>query len=117
MSDHDKVKLIVTETVQHVYLLDPDDLKTREAYEALPRLLSGQILESIPMPWDKPPVVLGKRATKKGCAMPLLLQQHQKSDSFSRMTEVTFVIPDEQGNPSIEVKATPSTMSQKPVTS
>lgn len=117
MSDRDKVKVIVTETIQHVYLMDPDDIKTREAYEALPRLVSGQILESLPMPWNKPPAVLGRRATKKGCPMPLLLQQHTKEDSFSRMTEVTFVIPDEEGNPSIEVKATPTTMSQKPVTS
>lgn len=111
---HDKVMVIVEETVQHIYLLDPDKIGTREVYEALPRLLQGDILEGLPMLSDKPPAVLGKRA-KKGVPMPGLLHKHSKHDTYGRFTGVTFVIPDEHGKPSLEVKATPNSIQTKPV--
>ncbi len=109
----DKVLVIVTETVQHVYLMDPEAAASAEAYQALPRLLHGSILESLPI-FDKPPAVLGKRAVK-GVPMPGLLQKHTETARYSRFTGVTFVLPDEHGDPSLEVKATLTTISQKPV--
>lgn len=114
---HDKVLVIVEEVVQHVYLMDPDAQATQEAFQALPRLLAGEILEGLPGPWDKPPATLGKRAIKKGASMPALLQKHDKDSTYSRFTAVTFVIPDETGAPSLEIKATPTTFTRKPVTS
>jgi hypothetical protein len=111
---HDKVLVIVEETVQHVYLMDPDSTATVEVFHVLPKLLMGEALETLPMAWDKPPTILGHRA-KKGAPMPLLMTQKEEAAKFSRFTGVTIVIPDENGDPSEEFKYTTTTMTRKPV--
>ncbi len=113
---HDKVMVIVEETVQHVYLMDPESVDTAEAFHALPRLLSGTIVEGLPLGRTQAQVLLGKRA-KKGAPMPLLLQKHSQETEFRRFTGLTMVLPDEAGNPAEEIKVTPTTIQRKPVKS
>lgn len=114
--EHDKVKIIVEETVQRVYLLDPDSRATLEFVEGLKGIVTGQLFEGIPMAFEKnPPAVLGHRA-KKGAVPPALLRAHPSEVEWRRLAAVTIVIPDEHGNPSLEQKFTPTTVTQKPVT-
>jgi hypothetical protein len=111
---HNKVMIIVEETVQHVYLLDPEARDTAEAHYALPRLLLGSIVEGLPSLHDRPPSLLGKRAAK-GVPMPLLLQKHEEHIKFSRFSGLTMVLPDEDGKPAEEIKVNPKTITRKPV--
>lgn len=107
-NEHDKVKLIIETTTQHVMLLDPDDPMTKATIEALQRsLTSGNNAQ--------PPSVLGKRG-KKGRARPLIESMGAVVDQFEVMTGMTYVIPDETGAPSLEFKITTTTMQRKPVT-
>jgi hypothetical protein len=113
--DHDKVKVIVEETVQRVFLLDPDAAQTREFVEALQHLVTGGIVENIPMFGEnKPPAVLGHRA-KKGPPVPILLRMMPQEAEWRRFSGMTLVIPDENGAPSEERKFTNTTVTRRPV--
>lgn len=111
---HDKVVVIVEETVQHVYLLDPDASKTAEQVAQLQALVTGQYLEGIPGFFDKPPAVLGKRA-KKGPPMPSLLHQMTTHTDHRRFSGLTLLIPNENGVHVEERKFTNTTITRKPI--
>jgi hypothetical protein len=102
---HNKVLLIVEETVQRAYLLDPDDLHSRDILG----LFRHRILQPAK---GFVPALIGKRA-KKG-ADPMIEGLPVQAE-LRRMTGITYVIPDDVGNPSIEFKFTPTTGQQKPV--
>jgi hypothetical protein len=114
ISTHNKTMVIVEETVQRVYLLDPDDQKTAHTVEALRGLVSGQYLEGIPMSWDKP-ITLGKRAKKAPLMPNITLRELNEVERFSTFAKLTVVVPDETGNPSLEFNFTKTTASRKPV--
>lgn len=111
---HDKVVVIVEETIQHVYLMDPDDTKTVGAVQTLQLLVSGQGLEALPI-FDKPSAVLGKRA-KKGPPMPgLTLREFNQHTDWRRFTGLTLLIPNENGVHVEELKFTNTTITRKPI--
>jgi hypothetical protein len=113
--DHDKVKIIVEEVVQRVYLFDPDDVKTGEIIEGLKAILLGTVVEALPIFGDNPPVILGHRA-KKGRIPVAFMKEHLPTVEWKRYVGATFVLPDQNGEPALELKLTPTTATRKPVT-
>jgi hypothetical protein len=110
-----KFVIIVEETVQHVYEVDATD-ENLHRIQALQGLCIGSIVESLPMAWDNPPRLLGKRA-KKGAAMPLLLREIPQAADYRRFTGVRTLWPDETGKHVQETICTNKTVVRKSITS
>lgn len=114
---HNKVLVIVEETVHHAYLLDPDSPETLVAVNQLAALASGTHLEHIPMAWDRPDGVFGGRIKKLPLMPRITLREieSQLAAKHSSLTNLTVVIPDQDGYPSEERKFNSKTFSIKPL--
>lgn len=114
---HGKVLAIVEETIQHIYLIDPEDPKAGEYLAKLRVLATGSQVETIPTCWDRPPAALEGRA-KKAPKMPsiTLREMSELHDAqFSTFSGLTIVLPDEEGFPALEQRFNSKTVSQKPL--
>lgn len=109
----DVVTIIVEETVQRVYEMSPEDPETGMVLNTLRAILLTDASEN-PFHQPKPPATLGKRA-KKGREMPSFMRPKTPVAEWSRYTGLTYVLPNEDGVPAQEVKATMTTISSKPL--
>lgn len=113
-----RVLVIVEETVQRAYLLDPADEKTGPRLSTLKGVLTGQLVDPGALFYrnNHAPALIDQRG-KKG-AIPIRDQQVLPTlpdEDWTRFTGLTIVYPDEDGNPAMEQKVTTQTISQKPV--
>lgn len=114
---HGKVLVIVEETIQHTYLIDPEDPKAPEHLGKLRVLATGSQIEGIPSFLDRPPSVMGGRE-KEAPKMPSITLREMSElheAQYHTFTGLTIVLPDEEGFPALEQTFNSKTIKQKPL--